>query len=457
MNLNKKIEKLRGRVFKLHTELIFLKRKCKRILATKEALQSRVNYLSKVEEESRELRAFQRDLFRWMRGVSFGQFPFNIMKEHLKTKINRGNLLKLYNAAVNERIHLRKRALIAIYHLYGVTDHLMMEFLGISRNTVKRNKRKFELSGVDTLLDCKHKRRGADESVLKEMLFTIIHSPPSEYGYNRTRWTLKLIKQALDEKGIIASKNRIPQTLREANYRFCKAKMVLTSNDPEYSEKVRIITNILSKLRRGQGFYSIDEFGPFLVKKKIGWILTQAGNQPTVPHWQPSKGKLILIGALELSTNQVTHFYSESKTSDQMKKLLRILLRKNKGQKKIYLSWDSASWHSSSSLLKEVSRINRLEYRNKYNTPIVKLAPLPSRAQFLNVIESVFSGMASAIIQNSDYQSVKEAKSAISRYFRERNAHFRKYPMKAGGKIWKRELVPPAFKEGQNCKNPKWR
>jgi hypothetical protein len=35
--------------------------------------------------------------------------------------------------------------------------------------------------------------------------------------------------------------------------------------------------------------------------------------------------------------------------------------------------------------------------------PHVKLVPLPSCAQFLNVIESVFSGMAKAVIHNSDF------------------------------------------------------
>jgi hypothetical protein len=37
--------------------------------------------------------------------------------------------------------------------------------------------------------------------------------------------------------------------------------------------------------------------------------------------------------------------------------------------------------------------------------PIVETAPLPARAQFLNVIESVFSDMARSIIHNSDYRS----------------------------------------------------
>jgi hypothetical protein len=48
---------------------------------------------------------------------------------------------------------------------------------------------------------------------------------------------------------------------------------------------------------------------------------------------------------------------------------------------------------------------------------MVKLAPLPCRAQFLNVIESVFNGMSISIIHNSDYESVDAAKAAIDRYF----------------------------------------
>jgi hypothetical protein len=38
--------------------------------------------------------------------------------------------------------------------------------------------------------------------------------------------------------------------------------------------------------------------------------------------------------------------------------------------------------------------------------PAVALAPLPAGAQFLNVIESVFSGMARAILANSNYGSI---------------------------------------------------
>ena len=83
--------------------------------------------------------------------------------------------------------------------------------------------------------------------------------------------------------------------------------------------------------------------------------------------------------------------------------------------------------------------MNEPAYRAEHGTPAVEPAPLPSCAQFLNVIEAVFSGMARAIIHNSDYASVDAAKAAIDRYFAERHGHFQKQPRRAGNKLWRME------------------
>jgi hypothetical protein len=69
------------------------------------------------------------------------------------------------------------------------------------------------------------------------------------------------------------------------------------------------------------------------------------------------------------------------------------------------------------------------------------------------VIESVFSGMWRAIIQNSDYESVEAAKAAIDRHFADRNAFFRANPRRAGRKIWGEETPPSAFSASNNCKD----
>jgi hypothetical protein len=130
----------------------------------------------------------------------------------------------------------------------------------------------------------------------------------------------------------------------------------------------------------------------------------------------------------------VTHFYSPKKNTQEMVKLLDMLLQ-HLGCDRLYLSWDAASWHDSHQLQDRVAVVNSEEYRAIHHTPLVELVPLPSRVQFLNVFESVFSGMARAIIYNSDYQTIEAAKAAIDRYFRERNAYFALHPRRAGRKI----------------------
>jgi len=65
--------------------------------------------------------------------------------------------------------------------------------------------------------------------------------------------------------------------------------------------------------------------------------------------------------------------------------------------------------------------------------------------------------MARAIIHNSDYKTMDEARAAINRYFKERNSHFKQYPQRAGKKIWLKEREPAEFSEANNCKDPHYR
>jgi hypothetical protein len=125
--------------------------------------------------------------------------------------------------------------------------------------------------------------------------------------------------------------------------------------------------------------------------------------------------------------------------------MMDLLLDRYRDRRKLYLSWDAASWHISKRLFERIEENNKASVAS--GGPIVNTAPLPARAQFLNVIESIFSGMARAIIHNSNYRSVEEAKGAINRCFDERNRHFREHPRRAGKRIWGKERVPPEFAE----------
>ncbi len=273
----------------------------------------------------------------------------------------------------------------------------------------------------------------------KENLIKLIHETPRLHGINRASWSLKTLSQAYRKSfGTNVSTSSISEYIHQEGYRFRKARETLTSPDPLFREKLRNIKFILSHLGEKEKFFSVDEYGPFAIRIKGGRSIQKNGETKTFPQLQKSKGFLICTTALELSTNQITHFYSAKKNTEEMIKLLEILLVQYKGQEKIYFSWDAASWHVSKKLTERIATVNQEEYRQKNGTPSVELAPLPSSAQFLNVIESVFSGLAKAIIHNSDYQSVQECKSAIDLYFDERNKYFIEHPKGAGNMIWEK-------------------
>ena len=280
-----------------------------------------------------------------------------------KMRLRPQDTTELLRKVANGPQRERKKALILLGRMRGISINTLCLIFSTSRATVRRDWRKFNDMGTVSL------SRGhpgpapkaADETI-KAAVFLMIHSPPSEHNINRTSWKFEDICRCLSQQGIHVSKNLISKIIRRAGYKWRKAKTVLTSNDPKNREKLDRIKSILSTLGENDRFCSIDEFGPFAVKIKGGKRLVGPNEYPQVPQFQKSKGWLIVTAALELSQNQVTHFYSKAKNTTEMIKLLEVLLERYKGCDRLYFSWDAASWHASKALNEKVKNINLPEY-----------------------------------------------------------------------------------------------
>jgi hypothetical protein len=309
---------------------------------------------------------------------------------------------------------------------------------------------------IPNFAPCGSDRLGNDERI-KEVLFPLLHTPPFACGINRTSWKYSDLQKKIKEKGVPVTIGTIRRLIRGAGFKSRNAKKKLTSNDPDYQEKVERVQHILSHLGPNERFFSIDEYGPFAIQLRGGRSLTGPGESRIIPQCQKSKGSLIVTAALELSKNQVVHFYSKEKNSLEILKMVDLLLDIYKDKDTLYLSWDAASWHDSQAIHNKVYYLNSRRCQKESRTPLIELAPLPSGSQFLNVIESVFSGMARAVIHNSNYEDEEEAKIHIDIHFYNRNSYFLQNPKRAGKKIWGEERVPSVFSEANNCKNPKYR
>jgi transposase len=293
-------------------------------------------------------------------------------------------------------------------------------------------------AGVAQAKRAKHKKAMRSEAVrpATKALIEILHHKPHVYGINRSNWSYQSLADAYEKQySQRMSTATVRRLLQEVGYRWKKSRKVLTSPDPHYREKVELLLSTLQSLQADEMFFFIDELGPQQVKRYGGRCYTPKDERPSHPHNQRSKGAITLYGALSATTNQVTWFYGETKDTTAMIDLVEILFNQYHDKSRIYITWDAASWHRSHELVAWVDDFNT--YHKEHGpAPLITLVPLPSTAQFLDVIETVFTGMKRAVIHYSDYQSEAEMKSAISRHFQERNTFFQHNPRRAGKKIW---------------------
>jgi transposase len=393
--------------------------------------------------------------FEWMRAVLQKDVDLDALRQELRDLPDVAALLdRLYDGRLSDR----NRSMVVLANRRGLSSGTVCQFLGIDKKTYRKYLAAFETGGHAALFARQTKStRKFDDEAVKQAVFQILHEPPSNYGINRTTWIMPDLSRVLRHAGQPACPDVIRKITKTAGYRWRKARKVLTSTDPEYREKVRRIQDILADLTNDEAFFSIDEFGPFSVRAHTGRALVEPGKILTIPQHQKSKGVLIMTAALELSQNQITYFYSPRKDTGEMLRMLSRLIEKYQQKKRLYLSWDAAAWHMSKMLYARIDEHNSNVLKGEAAGPLVDVAPLPAGAQFLNVIESIFSGMARAIIANSNYGSVDEARAAIARYFQERNERFSLKPKRAGGKIWGMEREPAQFASSNNCKDPRYR
>jgi transposase len=270
----------------------------------------------------------------------------------------------------------------------------------------------------------------------RRRIIETLHERPRAYGINRSNWNLRALATAYAQQhGEAISTSTVSRLVRDSGYVMKKARRVLSSPDPRYREKVELLLQTLRNLEAGDLFFFVDELGPLRVKKYGGRAYVPRNETQTFPQSQADRGSITMAGALSATTNQVTWIYGSSKDSSAMIDLIEILFNQHPAASRLYLTWDAASWHSSSLLVEWLDGFNA-ETKRSGGGPVIELVPLPASAQFLDVIEAVFSGMKRAVIHHSDYRGPVEMKDAISLHFVERNTYFRENPRRAGQKIW---------------------
>jgi transposase len=336
----------------------------------------------------------------------------------------------------------RKKACTILARQKGISNRTIAQALHSSPRTTRSYYSVFVRHGHAHLFRSHAARNSlADEKTTRtKRVLELLHHKPQNFGINRTSWTQpSLVRVYKAQFGESISRSGVARSIRDAGFAWKKAKRVLTSPDSQYREKVEVLLSTLHSLQSHEQLFFLDELGPLAVKRRGGRGYVPRGETAHCPRRQLSKGSVTVLGALSATTNQIAWVFGKSKDTWSIIELIELLFNQYSDKSKLYITWDAVSWHNSNALIEWLDVFNTTTKTSGMGASI-EVIPLPTSAQFLNVIEGVFSGVMRAVVHNSDYASEEEMKSAISKHFCERNLFFKANPRRVGKRIWEMEF-----------------
>ena len=174
-----------------------------------------------------------------------------ITVEQIRSEIgDRDDLPQFVEMAKEGNLKQRNRALSILALFKGISLRAVAKALHIQPNTVNSYWKQYRKEGIDDFFKPYRSSipKKAERKAVQDAVFSVLHSPPSEHDINRTTWKMADLKSCLAQQGQPLSRDVIRDVIRSAGYRWRKARIVLTSTDPEYRTKLKP--------------YSIDPFQP---------------------------------------------------------------------------------------------------------------------------------------------------------------------------------------------------
>lgn len=261
---------------------------------------------------------------------------------------------------------------------------------------------RFDAEGPEGLYDREREGRPPklDEEA-EEELQRLLQEPPTEEGYDFSRWTAPRLSERLKEKLDVGVH---PETVREAlqrlEYSWTRPKRQLCK-DPQYKERLEAVVEAVATAAPETTVLVEDEtelrrFPPL----RKAWMPVGTQHRVAVPR---QNGKFCLYGVLDIHTGKtLIGPYPKGKSSCTKAFLQKVL---DKVEGKVLLIWDHASWHISKAVRKLTGNVDRLD-----------VVLLPKRAPEANPMEDLWRELKNKVAANLN-RSLEALKAACRRFF----------------------------------------
>lgn len=318
---------------------------------------------------------------------------------HSPTDEERRTLKQMKQQEVG-RVAMRAHMILLSERGYTVPE--ITDLHDVNDDTVYKWFDRFDEEGPEGLYD--RKREGRPPKIDKEAeeeLKRVLEGPPTEEGYEATRWTTPKLAEHLEKKlGTAVHPETVREALQRLEFSWKRPRRDLP-DDPDYAEHIAEIDRAIANVGLETTVLFEDEtelkrFPPL----RRAWMPRGEQREIAVPE---SNDKFALYGALNVLTGET---YAESYPkgrSDHTKSFLRQVLSRIEG--KILLIWDRARWHTSQiveGLIREHDRLDVLL--------------LPKRSPEDNPIEDLWRELKNVMAANLE-RELETLKAACRTFF----------------------------------------
>ena len=107
----------------------------------------------------------------------------------------------------------------------GQTYRAVATTFRVTKTTVRKWVRRFQADGAAGLTDRSSRPHRIPRQYLQpgpklhDAVFSLLHTPPSEHGFNRTTWKLSDLRNTLRAQGVVSTWRHINAVIKDAGYR----------------------------------------------------------------------------------------------------------------------------------------------------------------------------------------------------------------------------------------------
>jgi hypothetical protein len=168
-------------------------------LTATEALARACRLITEVQWKLNRRDVKRRLAWEWMHDLTQGRLSLHELRSEIP---DTPDLERVFKQVRDGRAMQRKKAAAILAHKKGINKVTIYTFLDLNKATLDKTLSAYEAQEVDRIFAKRRVLvRKSESETLKNTIFSVLHQPPREYGFNRTTWNMKTLREALKTRG----------------------------------------------------------------------------------------------------------------------------------------------------------------------------------------------------------------------------------------------------------------